>query len=90
MGIVMSNHTLNPDAHAYPSCFRYCIGLDGPSSRCDATAMRRLTGENLRRENCVGIKLYPGYNAVYTRTPVLTLSMSWPPNTISLWQSTPV
>lgn len=31
MGIVMSNHTLNPDAHAYPSCFRYCIGLDGPS-----------------------------------------------------------
>lgn len=26
-------------------------------SRCDATAMRRLTEENLRRENCVGIKL---------------------------------
>lgn len=69
MGIVMSNHTLNPDAHAYPSCFRYCIGLDGPSSRCDATAMRRLTEENLRRENCVGIKLYPGYNAVYITDP---------------------
>ncbi len=69
MGIVMSNHTLEPDAHAYPPFLRYCIGLDGPSSRCDAAAMRRLTEENLRREGCVGIKLYPGYNAVYITDP---------------------
>lgn len=27
-GIVMSNKTLDPDAHVYPEFLSYCIGLD--------------------------------------------------------------
>lgn len=69
MGIVMSNHTLDPAAHRYPPFLRYCIGLDGPSDRCDAATLHRLVEENLRQENCVGIKLYPGYNACYITDP---------------------
>lgn len=61
-GVVMSNRTLDPNKLNYPPFLSYCIGLD-------LTAWEQrslfLIEENLRRKECVGIKLYPGYLHFY-------------------------
>lgn len=65
-GVVMGNHSLELDAHDYPDYLSYCIGLD--SSCFDAQDAKRqadLVERHLQRKNCVGIKLYPGYNHFY-------------------------
>lgn len=74
-GVVMGNRTLDPADHLYPGFLSYCIGLDsgGLMKRLvspDSTPTERqraldLTERHLRRENCVGIKLYPGYSPIY-------------------------
>lgn len=66
MGIVMGNRGLSLEEHQYPDFLRYCIGLDGKILRenrlVDSYA---LIEQHLKRESCVGIKLYPGYNKTY-------------------------
>jgi len=60
--VVMSNHSLNPEYHDYPTdMFHYCIGLDSSTSLGGAD-MADYVEQNLRRESCCGVKLYPGYN----------------------------
>lgn len=65
-GIVMGNHGLSLEEHQYPPFLRYCIGIDshtpissGWKDVYDAVEL------HLKRKECVGIKLYPGYNPVY-------------------------
>ena len=64
--VVMGNHDLEEAAHSYPDFFRYCIGLD---STTDFAGNVKQTYEaverNLRRKDCVGVKLYPGYDHHY-------------------------
>lgn len=69
-GVVMGNGGLELKEHEkYPSYLRYCIGLD---SMCLRSSEEGFSGRiwdrvelHLKRKNCVGIKLYPGYNPYY-------------------------
>lgn len=65
-GIVMGNRGMEPEKHNYPAFLRYCIGIDRSYMRehklSDAYDM---VERNLERDECVGIKLYPGYNKLY-------------------------
>lgn len=64
--VVMSNHSLELDYHNYPAdMFHYCIGLDS-SLMLEGNAVlpdyADSVEQHLRRDNCCGVKLYPGYN----------------------------
>lgn len=67
-GVVMGNGPL--EEQNYPAPFRYCVGLD---SRCLRDLPLGQAPEqveaHLRRENCVGVKLYPGYEEKYISDP---------------------
>ncbi|MCI9002527.1 MAG: amidohydrolase family protein [Oscillibacter sp.] len=73
-GVVMGNHSLDPDYHQYPAeLFHYCAGLD--SSMQDegggfSPDYVSLLEDNLRRESCCGVKLYPGYNRIWLSDPL--------------------
>lgn len=68
--VVMGNDDLNPKNYQYPDFLRYCIGLDDDwTDKIGQQAMLELVEANLRRNNCVGIKLYPGYSHVYVSDP---------------------
>ena len=74
-GVVMGNRTLDPDYHArYPAdLFHYCVGLDSDlmdRGRAVIPDLPDRVEENLRRESCCGVKLYPGYNKVWLSDPV--------------------
>lgn len=71
-GVVMGNRSLDPAHHAYPKdLFHYCIGLDSFVTKDGFGAdFPDLVEENLKRENCCGIKLYPGYSRVWLTDPV--------------------
>lgn len=66
--IVMGNLSVELDDHNYPSNMSYCIGLD---SNCFKNPEKpysyfvNMVEEHLKRDNCVGIKLYPGYCPMY-------------------------
>ncbi|MCI8511222.1 MAG: amidohydrolase [Lachnospiraceae bacterium] len=65
-GIVMGNRGMEPERHQYPKFLRYCIGVD--RSYLNGHTLEEsydLIEENLKRPDCVGIKLYPGYNRTY-------------------------
>ncbi len=64
-GVVMGNKTLDPAGHHYPDYMSYCIGLDSNVFYDDMDLMTAQVEENLKRKQCCGIKLYPGYNHVY-------------------------
>ena len=65
-GVVMSNRTLEPSELIYPPFLSYCIGLDNSTwSPHEWKRNLALIEENLRRKECVGIKLYPGYLHFY-------------------------
>lgn len=70
-GIVMGNRTVDPADHVYPEFLRYCIGMDSfyLSENEVADSLEHLE-ENLKRPQCVGIKLYPGYSPVYVSDPI--------------------
>ena len=73
-GVVMGNRSLDPGYHDYPAdLFHYCIGLDsalmGRGERPVPDLAERVE-ENLKRENCCGVKLYPGYNRLWLSDPV--------------------
>lgn len=65
-GVVMGNRSVSPEDHHYPEFMSYCIGLD---STCfdedDIDHQAALVEQNLQRKECVGLKLYPGYNHFY-------------------------
>lgn len=65
-GVVMGNRSLDTKFHEYPEFMRYCIGIDGGYMRTHSLSESwGQVEENLRRPECVGIKLYPGYNESY-------------------------
>ena len=66
-GVKMSNRSLEPELHRHDPAIRYCIGLDSGVRRSGHSPERtwELVEENLRLPQCVGIKLYPGYNYEY-------------------------
>lgn len=73
-GVVMGNHSLEPSYHDYPvGLFHYCIGLDsalmGRGERPVPDLADRVE-ENLKRETCCGVKLYPGYNRLWLSDPI--------------------
>ena len=70
-GIVMGNRSMKAEDHVYPEFLRYCIGIDRTclQNRSVEDACGLLE-ENLKRRECVGIKLYPGYNKYYITDPV--------------------
>jgi len=65
-GIVMGNRGIEAKEHVYPDFLRYCIGFDRSylSGHSLEESWDKLE-ENLKRKECVGIKLYPGYNKMY-------------------------
>lgn len=73
-GVVMGNRSLDPADHSYPTdLFHYCIGLDSALMDRGERVIPDLPGlveENLKRESCCGVKLYPGYNKLWLSDPV--------------------
>jgi len=63
-GVVMSNGSLNVKNQQYPKFLSYCIGLDNFVFNNWQNSLA-LIEENLKRRECVGIKLYPGYIHFY-------------------------
>lgn len=73
-GVVMSNGDLSPACHRRDTPMHYCIGLD---SGClaeypDPAEAMDLVEENLKLPQCVGLKLYPGYNFQYVSHEMYT------------------
>lgn len=69
-GIVMGNRGIEPENHIYPEFLHYCVGIDrGYLNGRTESEGYRLIEENLKRPECVGIKLYPGYNKLYITDP---------------------
>ena len=65
-GLVMGNRSLELSRHNYPEYLSYCIGLDSTCFNANEVAQQVYLAEaHLQRKNCVGIKLYPGYNHFY-------------------------
>ncbi len=65
-GVVMGNRGLELERHQYPEWLHYCIGLDRTYLQAHSvTGALDQIEQHLRRKQCVGIKLYPGYNPVY-------------------------
>lgn len=69
-GIVMGNRGLEKEQHQYPDYLRYCIGLDshylGSHKVLDSISQLEW---HLQQKQCVGIKLYPGYNPAAVTDP---------------------
>ncbi|MEN6565838.1 MAG: amidohydrolase family protein [Veillonellales bacterium] len=81
-GVVMGNRSLQLSEHDYPDYLSYCIGLDSTCfNAAEVVQQAYLVEKHLQRENCVGIKLYPGYNRVYIYDsifdPVYQLAMQY-------------
>jgi predicted TIM-barrel fold metal-dependent hydrolase len=71
-GVVMGNRSLALDAHQYPDFLSYCIGLDSTCFAADHVEQQAyLVEKHLQRKNCVGIKLYPGYNHFFIYEPMV-------------------
>lgn len=74
-GVVMGNGGVTLEEHnKYPGYLRYCIGLDSKYLRENGGEIPKtawdLVEQHLKRKNCVGIKLYPGYNPWYITDPM--------------------
>ncbi len=71
-GVVMGNRGLQLGEHNYPEYLSYCIGLDSTCfNAAEAVQPAYWVEKHLQRANCVGIKLYPGYNHFYIYDPVM-------------------
>ncbi len=67
--VVMGNHGFD-ETQVYPAFMSYCVGFD--STHFSKEAMDRSIAHvesHLRRPDCAGIKLYPGYNRHYITEP---------------------
>lgn len=72
-GVVMGNRDLALENHEYPDFLSYCIGLDSWYFSETGDGMKDaavLVEQHLKRDNCVGIKLYPGYCSTYVSDPI--------------------
>lgn len=73
-GVVMGNRSLETGYHSYPEdLFHYCVGLDSTLLGGDKEPIYDLPDrveEHLKRENCCGVKLYPGYNHIWLSDPM--------------------
>ena len=70
-GVVMGNRGVDPVDHSYPEFLRYCVGIDRDFLVSeDKKKSLDQVEENLKRDTCVGIKLYPGYNKMYVTDEV--------------------
>ena len=72
-GLVMGNNGCAPENYHYPDFLLYLVGVTAENLLGDPAAVRRnLDGieANLRREDCRGIKLYPGYSYHYIYEPI--------------------
>ena len=70
----MGNRSLETGFHNYPrDLFHYCVGLDSLVLRRGSHIPEDLPDqveEHLKRENCCGVKLYPGYNKIWLTDPI--------------------
>lgn len=68
-GVVMGNNSLETGKHDYPAdLFHYCVGLDSlvlDRGRNIPADLPDQVEEHLKRDNCCGVKLYPGYNRIW-------------------------
>lgn len=65
-GVVMGNFELDLDNHVYPDFLSYCVGLDSNTFKEKPMGyFIEMVELHLKRENCVGIKIYPGYTHFY-------------------------
>ena len=73
-GVVMGNRSLELGFHRYPKeLFHYCVGLDSlvmDGGRAVIPDLPDRVEEHLKRENCCGVKLYPGYNKIWLSDPI--------------------
>lgn len=73
-GVVMGNRSLALAYHNYPSnLLSYCIGLDSRMLADKQSPPKDLAAQveaHLRRKNCCGVKLYPGYNKISLSDPL--------------------
>ena len=73
-GVVMGNRSLETRCHSYPAdLFHYCVGLDSHLLDQGGRGIPDLADrveEHLKRENCCGVKLYPGYNKTWLSDPM--------------------
>ena len=73
-GVVMGNRSLDVDYHRYPAdLFHYCVGLDSALMEGGRRLIPDLPDrveEHLKRRECCGVKLYPGYNKVWLTDPM--------------------
>ena len=60
----MGNRDLALENHDYPDFLSYCVGLDDGLAWSLPESLP-LIERHLKRQNCVGIKLYPGYCHYY-------------------------
>lgn len=94
----MRNRSLELSFHRYPEYLSYCIGLDSTYLRTaledgsNGNKMLKqaadLAEQHLKRENCVGIKLYPGYHPVAVTNACYDPFMIWQRPIKSQWLST--
>ena len=78
-GIVMGNEPLANTKCQYPPKLCYCAGVHGlnlehPTTKTAVDIHQRceLLEKHLQRPECVGIKLYPGYDSYYIHDAALT------------------
>ena len=68
-GVVMGNRSLETGYHDYPAdLFHYCVGLDRSllgEGKQPLSDLPDRVEEHLKRDNCCGVKLYPGYNKIW-------------------------
>lgn len=63
--LVMGNRAPDEDVPVCPGFLHYCVGLDSGWEQLDEQRLAELVEQHLRRPDCVGIKLYPGYRHRY-------------------------
>ena len=63
--VVMGSRAPGTDMADYPDFLRYCVGLDRGWEQLKEQQLAELVEQNLRRPDCAGIKLYPGYSHRY-------------------------
>ena len=66
-GIIMGNLPLENTAPQYPRFMSYCVGIDSRTGfdRETIKAQAALVRQHFQNPQCVGLKLYPGYNYFY-------------------------
>lgn len=65
-GIVMGNRPVSETDCRYPDFLSYCVGIDDMTSFFAAPEeTAQLIRRHLARKECVGVKLYPGYQSFY-------------------------